>query len=190
MVASGVKPQTAGAHVQVRARDSATTPSRQRAAELNATSRKPETQTLINSWEAQRGSPLLPDARRLLAKAVDGLLDQGVAGPEIADALPVLAARGLGPSLLASVIEEQRGKRAGTPLHLRRPEDVTDDELTWQALAELLGEDSWMPPPCPDEIDQGPSDQRRAWFAARRDERLAERRAEARRALARNAVTT
>lgn len=160
--------------------------SQKRADELNATSRRADTQRLINTWETERGSPLLADARRQWTAAIDRVLDEGADQGAVADALPVLAARGLGPTLLASVIEEQRGKRAARPIHERGPDEVTDAELTRQALDDLLGEDCWQPPPCPDEIDRGPLLQRRAWFAARLEERQAERRIEARRVLARN----
>jgi len=193
MVSSGVKPQTARTHVQASARDSAPTPSpstpgRQRAADLNATARRPDTQRILSQFETARGTPLLSDVRRTYVRIVDQLLDEGVPEHEIVGALPDLATRGAGPAVLPHLIEERRAKQASRPVHERRPDEVTDADLTPAVLDDILGPDSWMGDPPPDAIELGPAEPRRAWYAARRDERLTERRAEARALLARRQV--
>jgi len=193
VVSSGVKPQTARTHVQASARDSDPTPSpstpgRQRAADLNATARRPDTQRILSQFETARGTQLLSDVRRTYVRIVDQLLDEGVPEHEIIGALPDLATRGAGPAVLPHLIEERRAKQASRPVHERRPDEVADADLTPAVLDDLLGPDSWMGDPPPDAIELGPAEPRRAWYAARRDERLTERRTEARAVLARRQV--
>ncbi|HEY0641259.1 MAG TPA: hypothetical protein VGD67_26825 [Pseudonocardiaceae bacterium] len=187
--ASGVKLQTARgrapASAPEHARDTRPSRGRQWAEALNATARKAVTQAIVSAFEQDRGAPLLPDVRRTYVRVIDDLLDAEVARHEIEGALPALAARGAGPAVLPHLIDERRAKLAAGPVHERPVEQLGDDDLTPAVLADLLGPDTATLPPAPDEVEEGPADVRRAWYADQRDLRLAERRAEARALLTR-----
>lgn len=162
-------------HARARARDAAAT-------DLDAT--PPGAWRILNPWRATHDPPYRTATYRQLAGHVTTLLAAGADPHLIRTALDAWDSRtaakpGLLPHLYDDAVHSTRRPRLrivdGSPTV--PVADLTDDEINPD---DVLGPDTWQPPPPPPDIDDGPREQRRAWFrdqvAARRRERVAEAR--------------